>query len=93
MGLASWCCEVVNGVECELVIDDAYDAGPNAGRRAEAAPEVVMPERGIESTLPGWVSRREGARAGADSTASTMGSRTTMTMSSTAPMKKTPGTP
>ena len=48
------------------MIDDAYDAGPNAGRRAEAASEVVMPERGIESTLPGWISRREEARVGAD---------------------------
>ena len=66
MGLPSWCCEMVHGVECELVIDDAYDAGPNAGRRAEAAPEVAMPERGIESTLPGWISRREEARVGAD---------------------------
>ena len=25
-----------------------------------------MPERGIESTLPGWVTRREEARVGAD---------------------------
>ena len=25
-----------------------------------------MPERGIESTIPGWVARQEEARAGAD---------------------------
>ena len=77
VGVPSWCCEKVRGVKCDLDFDDEYDAGPNAGRRTwmdwnagrrtwlMVVPDVTMPGRGIGSTLPAWVSRRE-ARIGDD---------------------------
>ena len=78
MGVPSWCCEKVRGVKFDLDFDDEYDAGPNAGRRTwmdwnagrrtwlMVVPDVTMPGRGIGSTLPAWVSRREANRENED---------------------------